>query len=413
LGLLAAAAGFSLSGCGSIDNMLFGGTEQAAQPPANAGGNGQEAAQTAAPPPASAQSETAPPATAPAGAPPPPSPATAPPPAPVASAPLPAPTIAGEFAPVPIAPGQPTGTTVSHTIDTLRSQLEALEAKLVSGAQNFADLENTDTQQSTSYEQIASQIAARLAAGTTRGNPELIGQWNSAQGALDSMTGNINALAALAHQVETDSRAAHDELNAIQSAFDESGAVDEDHRQLTLLSDEANETAVQIDRLLREVKQALERQTAYVANERGNLVRLASAIKAGEYSLLLSGAPAPMRPHRMRAAAAETPAPDAPVDAGVTPPTGTPIVTIKFDHPHVSYETELYSALSQALATQPAASFDVVGVAPSGGGASGAAHDARAVMHAMGEMGVPASRMSVSAATDSAISSSEVRVYVK
>jgi hypothetical protein len=408
LGLLA-AAGFSLSGCGSIDNMLFGATEEAAQPPANAGAKGQEAAQTAAPPPAAAQPQVAPPATAPAGAVP-PEPSA---PAPVTSVQLPAPTVAGEFTPVPIAPGTPTGTTVSHTIETLRSQIEALESKLASGAQNFADLDTTGTQQSGTYELVTAQIAARLVAGTTRGNPELIGQWNSAQGALDSMTGNINALAALAGEVETDSKAAHDELNAIQSAFDESGAVDEDHRQLTVLSDEANETAVQIDRLLRDVKQALLRETAYVANERGNLVRLANAIRAGEYSLLLSASPAPARRHRTRAAAAEAPAAEAPAVAGAAPEGSAPIVTIKFDHPHVSYESDLYSALSQALATQPAASFNVVGVAPSDGNADSAGHDARSVMHAMGEMGVPAARMSLSASTDAAVTSSEVRVYVK
>jgi hypothetical protein len=331
--------------------------------------------------------------------------------------------VAGEFAPVPIAPGTPTGTAVGHTIDTLRSQLQALEAKLASSAQNFADLQNTSAQQSLIYQQDAVQIAARLAGGTTRSNPELIGQWNNAQGALDSMTGNINALAALAGQVESDSKAAHDESSAIQSAFAEAGAVDEDHRELGLLSDEASEIAVQIDRLLREVKLALQRETAYVANERGNLVRLAGAIKAGDYTLLFSSAPAPVRPLRTRAAAAEAPpaeapaaeapAAEAPVVASASPPAGTPIATIKFDHPHVSYETELYSALSQALATQPAASFNVVGVAPADGSAESAGHDARAVMHAMGEMGVPASRMSLSAATDAAITSSEVRVYVK
>ena len=45
--------------------------------------------------------------------------------------------------------------------------------------------------------------------------------------------------------------------------------------------------------------------------------------------------------------------------------------------------------------------------------ASSAERSAQAVMRTMGEMGVPAARMDVSAATDPAIEANEVRVYVK
>jgi hypothetical protein len=62
----------------------------------------------------------------------------------------------------------------------------------------------------------------------------------------------------------------------------------------------------------------------------------------------------------------------------------------------------------------------VVGVAPARDteaatrlAANNAQRDAKAVVRTMGDMGVPPTRMDISAATDPAISASEVRVYVK
>ena len=78
-------------------------------------------------------------------------------------------------------------------------------------------------------------------------------------------------------------RTAHFALDQIGATFNVSGAVDEDHRQLQLLEDETSQTIVMIDRLLKEVSDAIQRQTAYVANERANLTTLAAAIKNGDF----------------------------------------------------------------------------------------------------------------------------------
>lgn len=399
LGILA-AAGLCLAGCGTIDDALFGATEEQAPPPAQ---TAAATPQAAAPAPAAGQAEAPPVETPPAEA----QAAAAPPPAPVTTAPMAPPAAGGEFSPVAIAPGASTGTAVSQTVQSLRSQLEDLETKLASSAQRYADLRSSGLQNSSAYEAASAQVSARLEAGTTRGNPELIAEWNTAQASLDSLTGNINGLAQLAGEVSNDTSAAHAQFDTIQSTFDVSGAVDEDHRQLTVLSNEAGQTAVVLDRLLRNVKQALEHETAYVARERGDLVRLAQAIKAGNYSPYVSAS----REAAPRERAASVRAPEAAVAQANE--TGSPIVTIKFDRAHPSYDQELYSALSSALATKPSASFDVVGVASNRVAQTGAVHDARAVMRSMGQMGVPASRMSVAALSDTAITANEVRVYVK
>jgi len=394
IGGLATIAG--LAGCESIDASLGGGTEQAAQPPANA--TAQAVPETGAAP-AAAAPEGATPETAAPGA-----------PAPVTTTAAAPPAVAAGIAPVTVQPGAETGTAVSHSIATLRSQLQSLEAKIGADAQRLAEVKNGSAQATATYQQMRANIETRLAVGTTPGNPELISQWNTAQGALDTMTGNINALSKLANDIGGDTTAVHSDYDAVQAASNVSGAVDEDQRQLNVLSDETSQTIIVVDRLMKDVKQAIQRQTAFVANERGNLTKPAGAIRAGDYPAAMTGAPVPAMASTATAAPAATPpAPAAPL------PAGAPIVTIKFDRTHVDYEKILYSALSQALAEQPKASFSVIGVAPQATrvAENSAERNAKAVMRTMGQMGVPPARMDVSASTDPAITASEVRVYLK
>lgn len=310
------------------------------------------------------------------------------------------------ISPVTIAPGRDTGTAVSKTVQQLRNQISGLQDKLVANAQKLADLRNAGATAAGSYHEAKARITTRLQIGTTRGNPELVGEWNDAQSSLDSLTGNINALNALGNDVVADSSTAHYVLNQINATFNVSGAVDEDHRQLSLLEDETNQTIVLVDRLLKEVSADVQRQTAYVANERANLTILASAIKNGE--LYGADLAAPMG------------------TAGAMPSSaqmataGTPLVTIRFDHPNVDYQQILYTALNQALQNRPSADFQVVAVSPTRGTAASvqlaqtaAERHAQEVLRSMTDMGVPASRLAVASSTDPSASSSEVRVFVR
>ena len=403
--LLAAAAG--LAGCHSIDQAVGGGsTEQAALPPAAASAQAAPP-EAAAPPPPEGGASSAPEGAAPVAA----------APAPVTATTMAPPPPASGMAPITIQPGADTGTAVGRSVAGLRSQLQTLAAKVGADGQHLADLKSSSAQAIAAYQQATGNIQTRLAVGTTPANPELIGQWNSAQGALDTITGNINGMSRAASDIGSDSSAAHSAYNSIEAAYNTPGGVEEDQRQLNVLSDEASQVMIAADRLMRQAKQAIQRQTAYVANERGSLTTLASAIRAGDYAGALMGtapaavasvAPSPPPADTLPTAGESSP-------TGAPPPTGTPIVTIKFGPAHAPYEKTLYSALSQALATQPKASFSVVGIAPSATrvAANSAERDAKAVMQTMGAMGVPPTRMEVSAATDPAVTASEVRVYVK
>lgn len=368
-------AGLGLSACAEIDNMFDdSGSEMSA-------------------------SDAAAPTAADAGAMPAPSANLLPPPSAGGGGIAPVATIT----PVTIESGPDTGTQVNKTIQTLRSQMAGLEGKLGANAQRLADLRNNGAGAATAYQESKARITARLQIGTTKGNPELVSEWNSAQTSLDAVSANINQLSALGTDVTGDSSTAHFALDQISATFNVSGAVDEDHRQLQLLEDETNQTIVLIDRLLKEVSDNVQRQTAYVANERSNLSILSNSIKSGE---LYGGTPG------LTAAAASNNLQFA--------SSGTPLVVVRFDRPNVDYQQVLYAALNQALQSRPNANFQVVAVSPTRGNAASvqmaqttARRHAQDVMRSMTDMGVPASRMNVASSTDPAAAASEVRVFIR
>jgi hypothetical protein len=369
----------ALTACADLDTALFGdessaSASDAAFPAADAGA-----------PPTAAASNVSVPMPPPAGA----TPADA---APVAT-----------ITPVTIASGPDTGTQVNKTIQAIRAQVTGLQQKITTNAGRLADLRNQGAAAAGAYQNSKARITTRLQIGTTRGNPELVAEWNSAQSSLDSVSANINALNALGTDITNDSSAAHFALNQISATMNVSGAVDEDHRQLTLLEDETSQTIVVLDRLLKEISDNVQRQTAYAANERANLTVLANSIKAGELYGALT-----------------TPVPSGALTSQQLASSGQPLVVIKFDRPDIDYQQQLYAALNQALQSRPSAGFEVVAVSPSKGNIAAvqiaqttARRHAQDVMRSMTDMGVPASRLGVASTTDAAASTSEVRIFVR
>ena len=302
--------------------------------------------------------------------------------------------------PVNIDGGSDTGTAVNKTIQTIRSQVAGLQSKLSANAARLSDLRNQGAGAASAYQEAKARITTRLQVGTTRGNPELVAEWNTAQGQLDALTTNINALNALGTDVTNDSSTAHYAQDQISATYAVSGAVDEDHRQLRLLEDQTAQTIVMIDRLLKEVSDNVQRSTAYAATERANLTTLAASIKSGELYGGGMGAVSTL--------------------GGVQAAGGSPLVVIKFDRPGVDYQQTLYAALNQTLQNRPSAGFQVVAVSPTRGSAasvqiaqSTARRHAQDVMRSMTDMGVPATRLAVASTTDPGATTSEVRVFVR
>jgi hypothetical protein len=376
LGALVVVAAMGLAGCSDVDSMLFG--DSGAEPDSTGPVSSSMAS------PASAPAYSAP-----------------------AASPVAASGTVAAITPVNIQPGSDTGSAVSKTVANLRAQLQSLQGSLGSNAASYSDLHSSGANSAAAYYDARGRITARLQVGTTRGNPELVGMWNQAQASLDQLAGNINKLNALGSRVAADANTAHYALDQITATFNVAGAYDEDHRQLSVLQDETNQTIILLDRLLGEVSSDIQRQTAYVANERANLTTLASAIKNGElYGADLS---APMFTSSRTGAGPRS-------FAGGS----SPLVTIRFDKANVDYQQILYAALTQALQSRPGASFSIVAVSPTRGTVTAvqlsqtqAQRHAQEVLRSMTDMGVPAARLAVQSQTDPSVTANEVRVFIR
>ncbi|MGD0190875.1 MAG: hypothetical protein ABSD74_09055 [Rhizomicrobium sp.] len=369
------ASALALSGCGSVDEALFGSDTGAPASTAPA----TRTADASETPAASPDADTggagpAAPATVPEG-----------------------------LQLAAIEPGTDTGTTVGQTVQRLRGELGTIHDKVASDVQQFSTLRTAAIQDVTTYQEAKSHIVIRLQTGTTRANPELVNEWNTGQTSLDTLTGTINGFATLGTDLTTDAARIHTERETISDSMNIAGGTDEDHRQLTTLSTEAGQIAGVLDHLQIEVTRNVQRQTAFVANERASLAGLQSDIKNGELYTSASspGASASLNP----AASSES---------------AKSIVTIRFNHAKVEFEQDLYAAMNQELQAKPAATFRVEAVSPTRTSEAAmqkvqmeAQHHAQDVLKSMTDMGLPAARVSISSLTDPSVTSAEVRVYAQ
>ena len=266
------------------------------------------------------------------------------------------------FAPTPVTPGSPTGTIVGAKVQSLRGDVQRLEASISQQNGTLQQVRQSMAQNAGNYFTLVGSINSRLQVGTTPGNPELLAQWNQAQGALDRMNDDVAKLNSLANQVAQDSSLASYILQSIRAAYGLQGAVEEDHRQLRELEAEVQRNQVPIDTLLNALSDDIQRQGTYVANERSNMVTLSLAIQNGQLygpSLASRGFVSTPMGAPSAAATRERPVP------GLAE--RRPLVIIRFDQPKVDYEQALYTAVRRALDRRPDANFDLVAVAPNAG----------------------------------------------
>lgn len=306
-----------------------------------------------------------------------------------------------------------TGTFVGQKVQQMRGELSQLQQQVTQRNQQLQGIRGSATQNSQRYHGTVAAVSTRLQMGTTPGNPILVSQWTQAQTDLDRMAADVGNLSNLANQVAADSAMSTYLLQSIKSTYSLQGAIDEDHRQLSVLEDETSKTVVLIDRLLGELSSDVARQTNYIGAERTNLTTLSAAIKQGELLGPGLGNRANFYSGSQQFAAA---------DAGAAPFTAdgrAPLVVIRFDRADVPYQQALYNAVSQALARKPNAVFDVVAVAAGGTQAQTASNQNQArrnadrVLRSLADMGLPASRVNVSAASSSQAATNEVQVFVR
>lgn len=304
-----------------------------------------------------------------------------------------------------------TGTFVGRKVDGMRKDLMKLKSTVGQLDKRLRRVRGGTSHATQRYHGVVAAMNAKLQAGTTPGNPVLVGQWNEAQKQLKLIEGVLSDMNGLSNDAAREASVAGYLLDSVRATYALSGAIDADHVQLRALEDEINQSVVMIDRLLNEVAGDLNRHTGYLADERRNLAAMSIAIKNGErYGASLTN----------RAfAQAEVKASMAARKGG--PAVGNrPLVVIRFDRPRVAYHRALYNAVSRALQRRPESAFDLVAVSPKTGSAAqvvlnstAAKRNAEGVLRSLAQMGLSTSRLNLTAITSAGAQTNEVRVFVR
>ena len=130
----------------------------------------------------------------------------------------------------------------------VRGELKRLQSQINQQNTQLQSIRNLTVQHSQNYHTTVGAINSRLQVGTTPGNPALVNQWNVAQASLAQVENDIAQMNTLANGVASTSTLSAFLLETTRAAYGLSGAIDEDHRQLSILEDEVNRTVVLIDR---------------------------------------------------------------------------------------------------------------------------------------------------------------------
>ena len=313
----------------------------------------------------------------------------------------------------PVTPGRNTGTVVGNKVAALRADLTRLQTSVQKQNNDLQNARQIANANSRGYHERVASMRSKLQLGTTPGNPVLVKEWNSSQAQLEKVNNDLSAMTALSSRVAADAALSAYILDSTKAAFGLSGAIDEDHSQLAVLEDNVSETVILIERLLTELSDDIRRQTNYIANERGELNTLALAVKNGEFF----GPSLATTSYTMGSAKAES------GKSGISTirrNRDKPIVVIRFDRPNVNYEQALYTAVNRVLQRKPDATFNLIAVSSMSGGVAKSAlnsnetrRNAQSVLRSLVDMGLPPSRVMMSAETSANNPGNEVHIYLR
>jgi len=271
----------------------------------------------------------------------------------------------------------------------LRGQLQGLDDEVAQQTRQLDTIHRQIEDSANGLDTRAEGIETRLKSRGTPNDPQLLADWNDAQGQLNRISENIARLTNISTWTTSDAALVSYILQSVRAASGQPGIDDPERRQLAQLERDANRTSINVDRLVSQVSGEIATRNLFVAAAHRRLAVLGPAITLG-------------RP----AFAAVSPAP-----AAATRPA---LVTIRFDRPDVAYEEQLFGAVNQALDRRPDVAFDIVAVSPPGAATTSAValkRNIESVVQSLTSMGLPPDRLRLSARTLADASGNEVRIY--
>jgi hypothetical protein len=293
------------------------------------------------------------------------------------------------------APGAaPPASGVGRKTAELREQLQRLDDEVTQQTRQLDEIRGRLDEAAGGVDTRVAGIETRLKSRGTPNDPQLLADWNDAQGQLNRTSEEMARLTNISTWSTSDATLVSYILQSVRAASGQPGTSEAERRQLAQLERDANRASVNVDRLVSKVSGEIATRSLFVAAAHRRLAALAPAISAGRPTPALAAA----SPGGSSGASSGRPA----------------LVTIHFDRPDVPYEEALYGAVNQALERRPDVAFDVVAVTPPGaapGNATASKRNIESVVQSLTSMGLPADRIRLSARTLADASGNEVRIY--
>lgn len=369
------------------------------------------------------------------------------------------------FQPPAPAPARASGTAVGRTTAKLRVELLRLTRKVGIHDAQLQLLRRALERDAGAYRNIMapyrSEVSGSTIFPTQRGvptrSPEYDVRMREARSRLGRVNGTLLKMNGLASKTAVDASTGAQLLYTIRQARTVPGATPEDQRQLAALEQQAIDTVGLVHRMLSATHLEISSFTEYSSVQSQRLAEFRNWVESGgaaPATRQTGRAPATGTPPRA-AAPSTTPAPGTAPAPSLTPPArstrvpatsatpaptnGTapaaaagqggpwdvppsviggrePLVVIRFANPNVAYEPALFSAVKAALQHRPDLNFDLVSVTPASAGDAGATaglDHAVHVLRTLKEMGLPTSRVALSAARSTGASHDEVRLFLR
>ena len=254
--------------------------------------------------------------------------------------------------------GSYTGTFVGQRVAAFRQELKQLSQAQKSNQKELDKINSNISRNANLYQKTVSSVQNKLQAGTTPGNPNMYAMLQQAQGNVQNMFANANALENLSSKTATNLTSVNYLENSIAAAFNISGAVDEDHKQLRDLQSEAMALAQKASALNESVSSAANFQQQNAIQSSQEINALHDSVRVGNSSGSFS------KPVQRNLSSTPLMAPShsvapRPANANFG---GMPLFSVKFNNSNVNYHDGLSTAVKSALSRKPNAVFDVVAV---------------------------------------------------
>lgn len=305
---------------------------------------------------------------------------------------------------------------VTNAISTLESGVNYLENAYGKRRSNYTAMQDNITASAKAYLDIVGDIRAKLQVGTTPGNPQLLAQLNSARVALDALGSRVIHLRELNNSIDRDLSQSTflKQLGRNAQFIQGSAEADLERIQGDLLR--LDRTTRSMETMRDSANRLVERQQGLEQIHRNELNLINQIIYRGVNAESFSFRPDELAPN------ISSPALNAPVETSMATPALQ--VSSLADNPHVQpaaghnallsltldgkksgFEETLYSAIEKAHTANADVTFTLKGLYPTGRTKADtkkhqqqAKKDTDTLLAAMVDMGVPASRVTVSVA---------------